>query len=87
MNKAAEHNKRYIAYQEPQITAPQRLRWHFIYVLLYELIIVAALWQHGEPMFTISLISLTFSEFSSILILILEFVNKLTIRIALLLFI
>ncbi|MDD2403099.1 MAG: transglutaminase-like domain-containing protein [Victivallaceae bacterium] len=58
MNKAAEHNKRYIAYQEPQITAPQRLRWHFIYVLLYELIIVAALWQHGEPMFTISLISL-----------------------------
>lgn len=58
MSKTTRKKSKLIAFQEPQISAPQRLRWHFTYVILYELIIIAALWQHGDPIFTISLLAL-----------------------------
>ncbi len=56
-NEPNPHN--YVAFQPPQIRAPQRLRGHFIYVIMYEMVLLAALWQHAEPVYTLSLLVLT----------------------------
>lgn len=60
MSKANDSKtKTMIAYQPPQIGMPQRMRGHFIYIIMYELVLIAALWQHGDPFHALSLIVLT----------------------------
>lgn len=59
MTKANTDKTKYlIAYQPPQIGAPQRLTGHFIYIIMYELVLIAALWQHSDPIYTLTLMTL-----------------------------
>jgi transglutaminase-like putative cysteine protease/energy-coupling factor transporter transmembrane protein EcfT len=60
MKPANKNNaKSVIAYQPPQIGVPQRMDGHFIYVIMYELVLIAALWQHSDPVYAVSLMALT----------------------------
>ncbi len=59
MSKANTKKDKTLAYQPPQISGPQRLNWHFVYIILYELVLIATLWQHADPLYTLGLMFIT----------------------------
>ncbi len=55
MNKSAE-KKPEIYFANPDMVRPSRLSFHPAYILFYGLSIISALWQHGHPALTVTLL-------------------------------